>query len=450
MTLKTCSPSVLAACLLTLPLAASDEFLVRAPGAYVQQIANRFGMAVLQQVPGQEVFRVRGPQGVPADQVMAWVRNYDFGDNDTDDDDDDDVLIEQNIVVTLPEVGVGNLIGSTRPASDAAANRASTNFFGDIVRTSYARQPMMRHVRVPETHAAMATGAGVVAVIDTGIDPLHPALTRWVRPGYDFIRNQAGLPSELADLDASTLALLNPYTTAIVDSVATLNPYTTAIVDQNTAAGLNPNQLPAGFGHGTMVAGVVRLIAPRAFIMPLKSFGADGRGTLFNVVRAIYYAQANGARVINMSLSFETPSPELEKAVVYVSERGVTCVGSAGNRGLETLTYPAAYQQVIGVGSTTMLDQRSIFSNFGDNLVRIGAPGEGIITPYPGGKYAAAWGTSFSAPIVSGAVALMLHVKPQLGWEWADAAVSEAEPAIGNLGSGRLNVYRAVDKARQF
>lgn len=432
------------------PALDAAEFLMRGPDPYVREIAARFGIAILQQVPGQELFLVRGPQGVSDEQLMAWVRNYDHHDEDDDDDEDDDVSIEPNTIVRLSEMGVGHFGAGLAPAQDALAQRSTVNFFGDTLWAGYVRQPAIPHIGVPQTHAALATGAGVVAIIDSGIDPLHPALARWLVPGYDFLRNQPGLPSELDDLDPATRSLLNPYATSILDSAMPLNPYATSILDQATAARLDPTRLPPAFGHGTMVAGLVRLVAPRAQIMPLKPFGPDGLATRFNVIRAIYHAQANGARVINMSLSFEDSSPELERAVAYVSERGVTCVASAGNRGLEVMAYPAGYRQAIGVASVNLLDQRSIFSNFGDNLVRVAAPGEGLITTYPGGKYAAAWGTSFAAPLVSGTVALMLQVNPQLGWEWADAALSEAQPANGGLGSGRLNVYRAVDKARQF
>lgn len=431
------------------PLTAG-EFIMRGPASYVGEIASRFGIAVLQQVPGQEVFRVRGPQGESDEQLMAKVRNYDHGDNDTDDDDDDDVEIEPNSIVVLSEIGPGHFGSGLAPAQDALRHRATVNFFGDNLWAGYVLQPALQHIGVPQTHARLGTGAGVVAIIDSGIDPLHPALTRWLVPGYNFLNNQPGLPSELDDLDPATRSLLNPYATSILDSAMPLNPYATSILDQTTAARLDPSRLPPAFGHGTMVAGLVRLVAPRARIMPLKPFGPDGRATRFNVIRAIYHAQANGARVINMSLSFEDSSPELERAVSYVSERGVTCVASAGNRGQEVLAYPAAYKEAIGVASANLLDQRSSFSNFGDNLVRVAAPGEGLITAYPGGRYAAAWGTSFAAPLVSGTVSLMLQQKPQLGWEWADAALSEAEPANGGLGSGRVNVFRAVDKARQF
>ena len=438
-------------CLMLLPVCSAGEFLVRAERAYVDEIAARFGLKVLQQVPGQDLFRVQGPADVSAAEVMNQVRNYDHGDNDTDDDEDDDVRIEENSMVSIVETAPGpGPRGADTPAWNALADRSSTTFFGDSLWSGFVAQPALAHIGVAATHKRLSTGAGVVAVIDTGIDPSHPALRRWLVPGYDFIRETAGFPSELDDLDSETRALLNPYTTAILDGVFAINPYTTAILDGATGAQLDPKRLPVGFGHGTMVAGLVHLVAPTARIMPLKPFGGDGKATRFNVIRAIYFAAANGARVINLSLGFESSSPEMELAVQFVSMQGVICVASAGNRGLETMAYPAGYKEAIGVASANLLDQRSLFSNYGDNLVRVGAPGEGLIAPYPGGRYAAVWGTSFSAPLVSGTVALMLAVKPQLGWEWADGALSEAAPAGGGLGSGRLDVFRAVEKARQF
>jgi subtilisin family serine protease len=434
-----------------LPVAWASEFMVRAERAYVNEIATRFGLTVLQKVPGQDLFRVRGPANASVADVLNWVKNYDHGDNDNDDDDDDDVLIEENVIVSLVETAPGpSPRGSDAPARNALADRSSTTFFGDTLWSGFVKQPALAHIRVAAAHRQLATGAGVVAVIDTGIDPFHPALRRWLVPGYDFIRESAGFPSELDDLDPETRALLNPYTTAILDGLYDINPYTTAILDGASGKQLDPTRLPVGFGHGTMVAGLVRLVAPTARIMPLKPFGGDGKATRFNVIRAIYFAAAKGARVINLSLGFETSSPEMELAIRTVSAQGVVCIASAGNRGLETMAYPAGYKESIGVASTNLLDQRSLFSNYGDDLVRVAAPGEGLIAPYPGGRYAAVWGTSFSAPLVAGTVALMIAVKPQLGWEWADGALSEAAPAAGGLGSGRLDVFRAVDKVRQF
>jgi subtilisin family serine protease len=105
---------------------------------------------------------------------------------------------------------------------------------------------------------------------------------------------------------------------------------------------------------------------------------------------------------------------------------------------------------VIGVASINAAGRRSVFSNFGSNVTTLAAPGEAVITLYPGGRYAAAWGTSFSAPMVSGTVALMARLYSQLNWETAKGGLQEAAPLESGLGSGRLDVFRAVRKAREF
>src|SRR5437879_9053997 len=100
--------------------------------------------------------------------------------------------------------------------------------------------------------------------------------------------------------------------------------------------------------------------------MPLKVFDADGAALLFDILRAIYYAVDHGAKVINMSFSTEQRSAELKRAINYAVSRGVICVSSAGNNGARLRVYPAAFGNVLGVGSTSNLDARSTFSNFGD------------------------------------------------------------------------------------
>src|SRR5262252_2638771 len=73
-------------------------------------------------------------------------------------------------------------------------------------------------------------------------------------------------------------------------------------VQQSTVAMLEGGTpLPSHFGHGTMVAGLIHVVAPTAKIMPLKSFNADGTGSISNISAAIYYAADNGAKIINMS-----------------------------------------------------------------------------------------------------------------------------------------------------
>src|SRR2546426_10763559 len=80
---------------------------------------------------------------------------------------------------------------------------------------------------------------------------------------------------------------------------------------------LDTRQVPRTFGHGTMVAGIIHLVAPTAQIMPLKAFETDGRAHLFEILRAIYYAVDHGAKVINMSFSTEQRSAEMKRAINY-------------------------------------------------------------------------------------------------------------------------------------
>ena len=144
-----------------------------------------------------------------------------------------------------------------------------------------------------------------------------------------------------------------------------VNQSSIVIVTPQAAAALPSVQVPAAFGHGTMVAGLVHLVAPGAKIMPLKAFQADGTSRIFDIVRAIYYAVDHGARVINMSFSTLAWSPEVNHAINVATSQGVIVVSSAGNFGQEIIVYPAGQRNVVAVGSTNAASPaaRSSFSN---------------------------------------------------------------------------------------
>jgi subtilisin family serine protease len=279
-----------------------------------------------------------------------------------------------------------------------------------------------------------------VAIIDTEVDPDHPALKNVLVPGYDFTRNQAGYASEWADLAQCTVAILDQSTVAILDSKfpVILNQSTVAILDK-----LGPR--PSDFGHGTMVAGLVHLVAPTARIMPLKAFHADGTADLADIVRAIYYAVDNHAKVINMSFSSLVESPAVDAAVAYALAHNVTCIASTGNNGKREIVYPAANPGVVGVGSSNAFDRRSLFSDYGTRSVRMAAPGEALITTYPGNHYAGVWGTSFSAALTSGGVALLMQASSQCHpGSAADALEHGKILDIDGMGDARLDVYSSL------
>lgn len=440
----------------------TTQFLLRVRADRVAIIAARYGLTVIGPVDENqhEVFLVSAPAPSSVSTGLSLSSSalssgdsldVDLIDAIQQDPEVDD--FEPNVVVVTPEVAGGaSLNHSTVEILDALRSRNLTSYFGTSAWTGYTRQPGVSAVRVSDTHDRAGTGDGIVAIIDTGVDPAHPLLSGALVPGYDFVNNVPGDASEWKDLDHSTVEILDHSTVEILDTNAAplpLNPSTVAILNGTTP--IDPALLPAAFGHGTMVAGVVRLVAPTARIMPLKAFRADGTSHLYDIVRAIYYAVDNGARVINMSFSATTASPELARAINYATDRGVICVASAGNLGREVVVYPAGYRNVLAVASTNTswgAPRRSLFSNYGDALVSLAAPGEGIVTTYPGGGYAAAWGTSFSAPMVAGGAALMVKVDPAVNHQRASELFARATSMPGGMGRGRLNLYEAVRALR--
>ncbi|MFC3832607.1 MULTISPECIES: S8 family serine peptidase [Deinococcus] len=230
--------------------------------------------------------------------------------------------------------------------------------------------------------ATMPTqGAGIkVAVIDTGVDMNHPFLKTQISTtqGWDFVDNDA-LPQEVA----STIGI-------------------------------------GRYGHGTAVTGVLLQVAPRVTVLPYRVLGPDGSGTVGNLVLAIDRAVADGAKVINLSLGLTSDVTALSTTLSTALKAGVVITASAGNANSTTLTYPARYATsggllsapkfvgLVSVGSIDLDGSKSAFSNYSSDL-KMSAPGNAIVSAYPGARLAYASGTSFAAPSVAGALALGMY-----------------------------------------
>jgi subtilisin family serine protease len=371
-----------------------------------------------------QVFLVRPAQGL-IPQLLADVLNLVNGILDA----------EPDQTLTIPPNENTQSTASTAP--QGLWDNTPVNYYGTSVTHGYVNQPAAQIIRVAQAHSVFnVSGAGIVADIDTGVDPNHPALQGVLLAGYDFTRNQPG-GSELNDISMSTPP---PCQTC---AAAYVNQHTAAMLDQHTAAMLDGSQY-AAFGHGTMVMGVIHLVAPTAQLLPLKSFSANGNGSLSNILAAIYYAVQNHASVINMSFDLTTSSTELADAINYANKNNVILAASSGNDGKQEMVYPAGLQNVMGVASTNNQDQRSTFSNYGNQIVWVAAPGEGVITTYPFATYAAGWGTSFSSPMVAGTASLLVNMQSSTSENQASWAVAHAKWIGLNMGNGRLDVYGSL------
>jgi subtilisin family serine protease len=319
---------------------------------------------------------------------------------------------------------------------------APVNYYGAVVTHGYAAQPAAQIIRLTDAQNGFnVAGSGIVAVIDTGVDVNHPVLSPVLLQGYDFTRNQPGASEWL---DVPQLQNYSLSDGSGNEQPVVVQQSSAAILDQSSAAILDGGPYSA-FGHGTMTTGLVHLVAPKAKILPLKAFTSNGQGYVSNIVAALYFAVQNHANVVNMSFDVSSPSPALSQAISYANQAGLVLVAAAGNESTSAPVYPAALNSsVMGIASTTDYDTRSTFSNYGSVDVWIAAPGEYVISTFPGGTYAASSGTSFSSPLVAGSADLLLSAKPSLNQASAASAFSHAIRLTPDLNHGRLDVYQAL------
>jgi len=419
-----------------------DRFLVRVNGD-VHQFAQRNHLSVIKSLSGSGsgVHLVSAPAG---------------GD-------------KQSILRRLSADAAVRAAETERPMKLPGLNSRSTNptahrdptfwldgtptfYYNSFVAAAYVNQQAGAVINLARAHTVASGKGAKVAIIDTGIDRWHPVLATSIGEGFDFVNDVAG-GQERADVNQETTPILDQETTPILDQETTpildggsaviLRQETTPILDQETTPILDSKKFPA-YGHGTMVAGLIHLVAPEARLLPVRVFGANGAATISQVVEGIYWAVDHGADVINMSFSTTQDSPVLSQAIGYATSKGTICVAAAGNDGMATNLWPASYSNVIGVASTNNAYVRSLFSNYGTPLVSLAAPGEANVTVYPGNHYAQVWGTSFSTPLVAGGAALLVDVNKKINQSGADGALGHAKFIGQELGAGELDLYQAV------
>jgi PKD repeat protein len=185
--------------------------------------------------------------------------------------------------------------------------------------------------------------------------------------------------------------------------------------------------------------------------MPLKAFNPAGSGDTIDAIKAIEYANANGASVISNSWSGSAYSQAL-KNVIDASPAVVVCAaGNGASNNDDYPLYPASYvsTNIISVAATDHDDLLASFSNFGQNSVDLAAPGTNILSTYLNGDYASFSGTSMATPHVSGVAALVKAKNPSLTSAQIKniilSTVDIKTSLTGKVASGgRLNAHKAV------
>ncbi|MEM6801363.1 MAG: S8 family serine peptidase [Bacteroidota bacterium] len=299
-------------------------------------------------------------------------------------------------------------------------------------------------------------GAGILGLIDTGVDYTHP----------DLVENIWQNLAEDADGDGRVLEQINgiwQLDPGDLDGIdADNNGYIDDLVGWDFVE--NDNNPFDDNGHGTHVAGIMGAkgnnnigisgIAWSTQIMALKAFDRHGTGQLSNILPALEYARNMGVLLSNNSWGSIHYSTFLLEEILEAEKEGQIFVAAAGNNGRfdpSAPVYPAAYplQNIISVAASDDRDRLAGFSSFHPEWVDLSAPGQYIYSTLPAGSYGFKSGTSMAAPMLAGALSLLHAQRPDLGpAEMKSLLLAQVDLHPDLFGSsqsnGRINVYKLL------
>jgi subtilisin family serine protease len=310
-----------------------------------------------------------------------------------------------------------------------------------------------------DSNAATAWAAGqvgtgvIVGIVDTGVDATNPQLTNQIlynpgESGYDA----EGRPKRNNGIDDDGNGIVDDYA-----------GYQFALQNgQGVDAAV----------HGTHVSGIIAAyhtdvvvnigpvqgVAPGVKLIPSGFMSQNGSGTISNALLAINYAVSRGARVINASWGGTYCSHSLKDTIAGLYQKNIAFVTAAGNSGDDIDTFqefPASYNvpAQFTVGATDSTDILAVFSNFGLADTHIFAPGVDITSTAPGGGLLTESGTSMATPFVSGAVAILMGIRPQATLDQIRQALYQSaafSPSYINASHGRLNIGAAAAAIQQL
>ena len=279
----------------------------------------------------------------------------------------------------------------------------------------------------------------VVAVLDTGVDYLHPDLNGNIWANVDEVAGNG------IDDDGN----------GFVDDIRGYDFY---------AGDADPMD---GGSHGTHCAGTIGALGNNNYgvvgvshfvsIMPVRFLGPKG-GTTSDAIAAIYYAVDNGADILSNSWGGGGYSKLLKRAIEYARDRDVLFVAAAGNDGVDNDSvpqYPASYDvdNVISVAASDRRDELPYWTNYGRQSVDLAAPGQAILSTIPNERFDYKNGTSMATPHVAGAAALLRAYNPDLSaLEIKSLLLSSVDSKAAfqgrTLSGGRLNIAAAFTASK--
>ena len=304
-------------------------------GKGVRQLHADLGTRTVQHIPNTRIYLIHADDD--SDKVLRKAKRH-----------PDVAEAEQNPKFRLSSSRVSLNVspGLVDDMMSMLDGRTMTSLNGAIVLKAYADQPALKIVGV-DLVRNLSTGAGTrVAYIDTGVDPNHPALRPWLEPGADFILNKTasefdGLSDDMMSmLDTDMMSMLDHDMMSMLDKrfLFLLTRSAISILSGST----HSSPFPGAFGHGTMVAGLIHVVAPDARIVPIKAFDAYGYTTVYTLIESVYKAIDLNVDVVNMSFSTDEDSDLFHEALDAAKSQGIALVAAAGNdsREAETFTLP--------------------------------------------------------------------------------------------------------------
>jgi subtilisin family serine protease len=375
-------------------------------------VASQYGLTKISQFGARPIYRLATPPGSELSSLL------------------DQLKADSRVMIAEPNFSL------------AAPEALKRSVWAVGTQSAYKAQWFPRAIELNRAHQ-FAQGSGLtVAVLDTGIDALHPVFAGRLVSGYDFVDGDSN-PAESIDAGIAR-------------------------------------------GHGTHVAGLIALTAPAAKIMPLRVLRSNGEGNVWVLAEAMLHAvdpdglpnTPDGARVINLSLGTsqrtgildtikrlvecdsdkDDDDGELEDAG-YQADRDrcnvlghAIVVSAAGNGASATeLVYPAAETSkanlsVAASGSNGLLAN---FSNRGP-WISLAAPGRGITSAVPGGQYGTWNGTSMATPIVAGLAAMLFELNRD--WKPEDVAkrLIETSVPLCNTSLRQVHAFAAVTDTKDL